>query len=80
MTYTMEDFQRDYTKEHFPKLTPEEQREALERLPPEQRREVLQSLPLEERLVGLSAEQIRQYLDQLTAGPPAKPRQPRPKR
>jgi hypothetical protein len=79
MSYTMEDFRHDFTKEHFSQLTAEEQREALERLSPDRRRELLQSLPLEdrleglpveERLAGLSAEQIQQFLDQLTAGPP----------
>jgi hypothetical protein len=68
MSFTMEDFRREIIKEHFPELTPEE------------RREVLQSLPPEERLAGLSAEQIRQYLDQLTAGRPRKPRKPRRKK
>ncbi len=102
MPYTMEDFQRQYVKEHFRRLTPKERREAVEllppeerrhvlewlppeerrqvvqslppeerrevvqSLPPEERREVVQSLPPEERLAGLSAEQIQQYLDQLT--------------
>jgi Mg/Co/Ni transporter MgtE len=89
MSYTMEDFKRDYVKEHFAKLTPEEQRQALERLSPEQRRQVLQSLPaeerlaglpVEERLAGLPAEQIRQLLEQLTAGRPAEPRKPRRKK
>jgi hypothetical protein len=42
--------------------------------------EVLQSLPPEKRLAGLSPEQIRQYLDQLTAGRPAAPRKPRRKK
>jgi hypothetical protein len=56
--YTMEDFKRDYVKEHFPQLTPKEQAE------------VLRSLPLEQRLAGLSVEQLRQYLDRLTAAPP----------
>jgi hypothetical protein len=55
MSYTMEDFKRDYVKEHFAQLTPQE------------REEVLRSLPAEERLAGLSAEQIRQYLERLTA-------------
>ena len=89
MAYTMEDFRRDYVKEFFPDLTPEEQRQALERLPPERLREVLQSLPAEkrlaglppeERLAGLSAEQVREYLDRLAAADPAKPRKPRRKR
>src|SRR5947209_4200524 len=49
MSFTMEDFNREYIKEHFPQLTPQEQREALERLSPEHRQEVLRSLPAEER-------------------------------
>jgi hypothetical protein len=80
VSYTMEDFQRQYTKEHFAQLTPEEQREALQRLSPEHRREVLKALPPEERLAGLSTEQIRQYLDQLTARQSAGPRKPRRKK
>jgi hypothetical protein len=80
MAFTWEDFEHWYIKDHFPQLTPEEQREALERLPPERRRDLLQSLPTEERLSGLSAEQIRRYLDQLTAGRPPQPRKPRRKR
>jgi hypothetical protein len=92
MSYTMEDFRRQFAKEHFRQLTPEERREALESLPPEERRKVLQwlppeerrkalqSLPAEELLAVLSAEQIRQHLNQLTAGRPAQPRKPRRKR
>src|SRR5262249_58693086 len=49
MSFTMEDFNRQYTKEHFAQLTPQEQVEALERLSPEHRREVLQALPPAER-------------------------------
>ena len=64
MAYTMQDFERDYVKEYFPRLTPEEQEE------------VLQSLPLEKRLAGLSAEQIREYVDRLTAGSRPAPRKP----
>ncbi len=95
MSFTMEDFRRQYAKEHFPQLTPEDQREALERLSPEQRRELLQSLPAEERravleslspeerLAGLSpeqVEQVRQYLDQLPVGGPTQLRKPRRKK
>ena len=80
MSFTMEDFQRQYSKEHFPQLTSEEQREVLKRLSPEQRREILQALPAEERLAGLSEEQVRRYLDQLSASHTAKPRKPRRKR
>jgi hypothetical protein len=86
MAFTMEDFRRQYAKEHFALLTPEEQREALERLSPEQRREVLQALPPEERLAGLSPEarlaglsegQVRQLLEQFVAGGPGQARKPR---
>jgi hypothetical protein len=89
MTFTMEDFRRQFVKEHFAQLTPEEQREALELLSPEQRREVLEALPPEERLAGLppeerlaglSAEQIQQYLDRLKTERPAAARKPRRKK
>ena len=80
VSFTMEDFNRQYIKEHFPQLTPEEQREALERLSPEHRREVLQSLPPEERLAGLSEEQIRLYLDELIVRSPTGARKPRRKK
>jgi hypothetical protein len=49
-------------------------------LPQDQRQRFLQSLPLEVRLAGLSAEQIQQYLDQLTAGHPAPSRKARRKK
>src|SRR5262249_27536364 len=68
MSFTMEDFNRQYIKEHFPQLTPEEQEE------------VLRSLPPERRLAGLSAEQIRQYLARLSPERPAPPRKPRRKK
>jgi hypothetical protein len=104
MPYTMADFQRDYVKEHFAKLTPEEQRavwqslparnrvtifeslpvreqeDFLQLLPPEKQAELLQSLPPEMRLAGLSAEQIREYLERLTTRRPAAPRKPRRKK
>jgi hypothetical protein len=54
--------------------------ERLAGLPPEQQEEAMRSLPLERRLAGLSEEQIRQYLDQLTAGRPAPPPKPRRKK
>jgi hypothetical protein len=92
MTWTMEDFNRQYAKEHFARLTPAEQREALESLspearrevleslPPEARREVLQSLPVEELLTLLSTEQLRQIREQFNAGRPDQPRKPRRRR
>ncbi len=57
MSFTMEDFQRQYAKEHFAQLTPEERKEALQALSPDERKEVLQALSPEERLAGLSAEE-----------------------
>ncbi len=83
MAFTMEDFKRQYVKEHFGQLTSEEQRQALQALPAEKQQEVLQALPLETRLAGLSAEQVeqvRRYLDQLAAGQPAAPRKSRRKK
>jgi hypothetical protein len=69
MPYTMEDFRRDFIKEHRKELleamTPEERlkglppEERLKGLPPEER---LKGLPPEERLKGLSAEEIEAYL------------------
>jgi vacuolar-type H+-ATPase subunit B/Vma2 len=77
MSFTMQDFLRDYFKEHVAKLTPEERRQLVESLPPEER---LAGLPPEERLAGLSPEQIQQYLKKLTAGRSARPRKPRRKK
>jgi hypothetical protein len=79
MSYTMQDFERDYIKEHFTKLTPEERRQVLKSLPPQEQQELLQSLPPEKRLAGMSEEQIRRYLDQLPSSRPAQPRKPRRK-
>jgi hypothetical protein len=76
MSYTIEDFKRDYVKSHFAKLTPKELREAMERLPAKHRLAFLETLPPEERLAGilpeerlagLSEEEIRHYLEQLIA-------------
>jgi hypothetical protein len=49
VSFTMKDFNRQYVKEHFA------------RLPPEEQEEVLRSLPPELRLAGLSEEEIQQY-------------------
>jgi hypothetical protein len=46
----MEDFQRQYIKEHFSRLSPQEQDEVLQSLPPEVR---LAELSPEARLAGL---------------------------
>jgi hypothetical protein len=68
VSFTMEDFNRQYIQKHFARLTPEEQEQ------------VLRSVPPERRLAGLSEEQIRQYLERLHEGRPAAPRRPRRKK
>jgi hypothetical protein len=68
MSYTMEDFKRDVFTEQFEKLQPAE------------RQEFLDSLSPEERLAGLSADQIRQYLDRMASGRGTAPRNPRRKK
>jgi hypothetical protein len=80
MSYTMEDFIREDLLERFRKMTREERRVIYQSLPLEERRAVSESLPLEERLAGLSADQIRKYLDQLAAGRQAASRKPRRKK
>lgn len=79
MTYTWEDFERQYMREHFPKLPPNEQQELLQALSPERQKELLQSLPPEMLFAALSPEQIRQ-LTQMAASKPAAPRKPRRKK
>jgi hypothetical protein len=68
MSYTFDDFKRDTNKKYFQRLSPEDQQE------------VIQSAPLNVRLAGLSPEQIQQYLDELNAGRPDKPRKSRRKK
>jgi hypothetical protein len=80
VSYTMDDFIHDYVKEHFPELTLQEQRQALERLSPQDLWELLQALPLEARLACLSEAQVRQLRDRLGAGRATQPRKPGRKR
>jgi hypothetical protein len=80
MPFTMEDFERQFAREHFRRLTPEQRQEALRTLTPKARQELLQGLPPEERLAGLSEEQIRQYLERLSTERPASPRKTRRKK
>ena len=50
LPYTMEDFRRDYLKEHLEELSPEER---------------LEGLSPEKRLEGLSVEGIERFLEKL---------------
>jgi hypothetical protein len=68
MSYTMEDFLRDYIKEKLQKLSPEERRKTLEGLTPE------------ERLAGLTPEEIERAVQKLKGEHPAGPRKTRRKK
>lgn len=80
MPYTMEDFNRQFAQKHFRRLTTEQWVEAFQTLPPEERQEMLRALPLDERLAGLSAEQIRPYLERLAGDESRSARKPRRKK
>ncbi len=75
MPYTMDDFRRDYVKEHLSQLTLDERLEGLsveeiiKKLPAE---EWLKRLSPEERLKGLSAEEIEAVLLRLKNSSPPK--------
>jgi hypothetical protein len=56
VSYTMQDFQRDYVKSHLEELSPDDR---LKGLSPADR---LKGLSLSERLTGISFEEIQQYL------------------
>ena len=77
MPDTMEDFRRDFDREHFARLTPEERAEVIKSLPPEER---LAGLPPKERLAGLSEAQVCQLLDELSADRAPQPSPARSKR
>ena len=63
MPYTMEDFQKDYVKDHLDVLTPDE---VLTKYSPNER---LKGLSPEDRLKGLSLEDIKKYLQRLQEKP-----------
>jgi hypothetical protein len=73
MSYTMEDYKRDFTIENLNRLTVKER---LAGLPPEQ---LLAALSPEQRLAGLSPEQIEDVLNRLKTKP-ATARKKKPKR
>jgi hypothetical protein len=80
MPYTMEDFKRDFVKEHLKDLTPYERLEGLsseERLEGLSSEERLEGLSSEQRLEGLSLEEIERFLEARKARRPRKPRRKR---
>jgi hypothetical protein len=73
-----EDFLRNVPQEaRLAALTPKEKEAVLQTVPPEER---LDGLPPEALLARLSEEQIRQYLEKLTAGRKAATRKSRRKK
>jgi hypothetical protein len=64
----MEDFRRQFVKDHFPELSRKDQVEVLKTLPPE------------DRLAGLTDEQILECLARRSAKPTAPARKPRRKK
>jgi hypothetical protein len=71
MPYTMQDFRRDFLKERFKELSPQERQEFLRGFTSEERQELLQGLTAEERLEGLPLKQIERYLKRRKKDPAA---------
>ncbi len=55
MSFTMDDFVREYLQVKFAQLTPDERRNMVQALPPDERRNMLQALPPDERRNMLQA-------------------------
>jgi len=80
MGYTIEDFRRDYAKEHFKDLTPAERVEAMKDLTPAERVEAMKDLTAEEVLKALSPEELKRLREQLgNGGASAQPKKRRRK-
>jgi hypothetical protein len=77
MPFTMHDFDLQYIRERLPRLKPKELADLLRKLPVEAR---MADVPPEQRLASLTAEQIQEYLDRLSAGKSTPPRKPRRKK
>jgi hypothetical protein len=77
MTYTMEQFRRDFAREHLKDLTPEER---LKDLTPEERlkdlsvEEIIKGLPVEEVLRSLPPEKIAEFMRQHQSDPQSTPK------
>ena len=70
MPYTMEDFNRQFVKKHFARLTPEERAGALKSLPPQERADVVKSLPPEQRADVVRSLPPEQRADVIKSLPP----------
>jgi len=68
MSFTKQDFEREYFKAMWPMLSPEEQKESLE------------GVPLATRLAGLTEEEVQQYFRNRDADNPAAKRKPKVKK
>lgn len=70
MSFTKEDFEREYFKFMWPKLSPEEQKEALE------------DTPLATRLAGVTEEEVQKYFRKRAEDTPnskGKPKRKKPR-
>ena len=68
MPYTLENFQKDYVKNHLDLLSSEDRLQGLsseDRLQGLSSQDRLQGLSSEDRLKGLSLEEIREYLKRM---------------
>ncbi len=72
MPYTMEEFQRQFVKEHFPRLTPEDREDIINSLPPEQWKDVIKSLPPEKRKDVIRSLPPEEQEDVIRSLPPEK--------
>jgi hypothetical protein len=77
MPFTMEDFQRQFFRKNFPKLSRKDREDILKSVPVEER---LAGLPVDDLLAGLTEEQMRQLLERLSSTTPTPPRKPRRKK
>lgn len=69
VSYTVEDFQREFPKTFFAAMTPEERRLAMEGLAPEERRQILEGMSPEDRqqaLLALPPEQRQKFVEVLS--------------
>lgn len=69
MSYTMEDFRRDYVQEHFPQQTLAERLEILQSISPEERWKALEALPPQRLKSGESPRRAETHIDEAVRRP-----------